>query len=287
MMAQLILLKHFGADYPVPPDTASEFFRDTPKSTLSRIFSQAIQTPVTRNGLDIQKLRQGSFFTSEGKSRVPGTNSVSTPMELLKFVVRMEQGKLVDNYSSLVLKRLLYLSERRIRYASPPALRRAALYFKSGSWYTCKTEKGFNCGKYKGNVRNFLNSVIEVETQRPAHNLHYIAVVLSNVLRRDSAQVHKDLASEIHAVIDAYHAPDGASSKSQAPGASVGVESVPVDRKPIDEMDGDELDEFIGEDAAALELAIPDGDPASLGLSDSLASNAPDTHLPSHPNPEP
>jgi hypothetical protein len=112
-------------------------------------------------------------------------------------------------------------------------------------------------------------------------------VVLSNVLRRDSAQVHKDLASEIHAVIDAYHAVDQASSKNQEPGAPASGEPVPVDRKPIDEMDGDELDQFIGEDAAALELDIPGGDSVSLELSDSLASNAPDTHLPTHPNPEP
>ncbi len=250
VMAQLILLKHFGAEYPVPLETATKFFRDTPQTSLSRIFREAVQTPVTRNGLDIDKLRQGSFFTAEGKSRIPGTNSVSTPMELLRFMLRLEQGTLVDGYSSLALKRLLYLSERRIRYASSPAFRRAAVYFKSGSLYSCQPEKGFECGKYRGNVLNYLNSVISVETEVSARSLHYIAVVLSNVLRKDSAEVHKNLATEIHAVIDAYHAGARTHTEMEDAGSAINAESASdLDViVPIDEIDADEIDEIDGED---------------------------------------
>ncbi|MCH8890054.1 MAG: hypothetical protein IH827_03080, partial [Myxococcales bacterium] len=133
LMSQLVLLSHFGAAYPVSREATEKFFADTPKSKLSSIYTKAIQSPLTRNGLDVSKLRQGSFFTREGKARVPGTNSVATPLELLRYIVKMEKGTLIDPYSSLAIKRLIYLSEGRIRYASSPALRRSALYFKSGS----------------------------------------------------------------------------------------------------------------------------------------------------------
>ncbi len=240
VMAELILLKHFGGAYPISPEAAKAFFRDQPKPVLSGLLRETVQKPVTRNGLDLQNLRQGSFFTREGKSRVPGITSMSTPMELLRFMVRMEQGRLVDGYSSLALKRLLYLSERRIRYASSQSLRRAAVYFKSGSWYTCKAESGFQCGKYEGNVRNFLNSVVVVETQPPARKLHYIAIVLSNVLRKNSATIHRNLATEIHSIIEAFHASGGTISETAA-----STTATPW-ADPIEEMDG-EPDEFDGE----------------------------------------
>jgi hypothetical protein len=60
----------------------------------------------------------------------------------------MEQGRLVDEWSSRQIKRLLYMTERRIRYAYAPVLHDAAVYFKSGSLYSCQKEEGFKCGKY-------------------------------------------------------------------------------------------------------------------------------------------
>jgi hypothetical protein len=196
-------------------EATTKFFADTPKSKLSSIYTKAIQSPLTRNGLDVTKLRQGSFFTSEGKARIPGTNSVATPLELLRYIVKMEKGALIDPYSSLAIKRLIYLSEGRIRYASSPALRRAALYFKSGSLYSCKEEPGFECGKYKGNIRNYMNSVTMVETDEPGRQLQYIVVLLSNVLRKDSAQIHKQIATEIHEIMERDHPPREASPDSK------------------------------------------------------------------------
>jgi hypothetical protein len=238
MMSQLVLLSHFGAAYPVSPKTAATFFTNTPKSKLSSIYTKAIQSPLTRNGLDVSKLRQGSFFTREGKARIPGTNSAATPLELLRYIVKMEQGTLIDRYSSLAIKRLLYLSEGRIRYAASPALRQAALYFKSGSLYSCKEEPGFECGKYKGNVRNYLNSVTMVETDEPGRRLQYIVVLLSNVLRKDSAQVHKRLATEIHQIMERDHAPREA-SPDRKPTLDDASEEAAIQRV-IDEIDSDE-----------------------------------------------
>ena len=125
---------------------------------------RSIQDPVTRNGLNLEELRQGSFFTHQGKKQIPGTSSYATPRELANYMLKLEQGRLVDEWSSREIKRLLYVTERRIRYASSPALTEAAVYFKSGSLYKCKKEPGYNCKKYAGNVLNYMNSTAIVES---------------------------------------------------------------------------------------------------------------------------
>jgi len=205
MMSHMVLLKHFGAMYPVPEDVAAEYFKATSKKDLTNTYFSAIQPPITRNGLDINRLRQGSFFTRAGKSLVPGTYSYSTPRELLKFMVFMEQGKLIDPFSSLELKRLLYLTDRRIRYASSPVLASSAIYFKSGSLYSCRAEPGFVCEKYHGNVKNYMNSVATVETFDRNPQLHYITILLSNVLKKNGAVEHQTLATRIHRLIESRH----------------------------------------------------------------------------------
>ena len=198
LQKHLILLSHFGRDYPVSREEEIRFFEETPRKRLSDIFNAAIQTPVTRNRLNLEELRQGSFFTRGGKKRVDGTSSYATARELIRFLVRMEQGKLVDEWSSLELKRLLYITERRIRYGSSGALRSSAVYFKSGSLYSCVEEAGFTCKKYHGNKRNYMNSLAIIETPAGQERLYYMVTVLSNVLRKNSAQDHRDLARAIH-----------------------------------------------------------------------------------------
>ena len=205
MQREMMLLRHFETDYPVSAERVQAYFDDTPKKKLTADFAEAIQAPVTRNGLDLHRLRQGSFFTREGKNRVPGTSSYATSRELLRFCVLMEQGRLVDQTSSLTIKRLLYLTDRRIRYASAPALRDAAVYFKSGSLYSCKPEEGFICKKYHGNVKNYMNSLAIIETPDRPVPLHYIVVVMSNVLRKNSAVAHQTLATRIHRLIESAH----------------------------------------------------------------------------------
>ena len=203
--AQLMLLRRFGAAYPPPPDAAKAFFAPAPSPQLSKLYLSAMLDPIAKNGLDRSKLQQGSFFTREGKRLVPGTSSIATAGELLHYLVRMEQGRLVDPWSSLELKRLLYLTDHRVRYAAQPALDEAALYFKSGSLYSCQPERGFECTKFHGNRLNFMNSVVLVETPYRDPPLRYGVAVLSNVLKKDSAEVHEALALEIHRLIEARH----------------------------------------------------------------------------------
>ena len=197
VIEQLLLLLHFRHDYPVPAEQAAALFRATPVTRLRELLATALQEPVRRNGLDLSKLRQGSFFTREGKRRVPGTSSHATPRELLRYLLLLEQGKLVDEFSSREIKRLLYMTQRRIRYASSPALAGAAVYFKSGSYFRCKPEPGFVCKKYHGNVENWMNSVAIVEYPAKGRRLYYLVTVMSDVLRKNSAVEHQTLATRI------------------------------------------------------------------------------------------
>jgi hypothetical protein len=198
LQKQLILMKHYGKAYPPSQEEQDRFFKETKKTELAQIFAEAIQGPVTRNGMDLNAMRQGSFFTRQGKIRVPGTSSYATPRELTKYMMLMEQGRLVDEWSSREIKRLLYITERRIRYGSSGILRPSAVYFKSGSLYSCQPEEGFTCKKYHGNKRNYMNSTAIIETPAGQDQLYYIVSVLSNVLRKNSAQDHRDLARAIH-----------------------------------------------------------------------------------------
>ena len=81
----------------------------------------------------------------------------------------------------------------------------AAVYFKSGSLYSCKQEEGFQCGAYRGNVRNYMNSVAIIEQQVGETKLHYAVTLISNVLRENSAVMHQSLGTQLHELIKARH----------------------------------------------------------------------------------
>lgn len=206
MMRDAMLLKHYGKEYPPSEEEIVRFFKETPSKEKTALFQQTFWEPVTRNGLDLKQLRQGSFFTRGGKNRVNGGgNSYGSSRSLMEYLLLMEQGKLVDEYSSRQLKRLIYMTERRIRYASAPALKDSAVYFKSGSLYSCKPEEGFKCGKYKGNKMNYMNSIAIVESPAGDYKLNYIVTLVSNVLRKNSAVAHQTLATRIQRLLEKYH----------------------------------------------------------------------------------
>jgi hypothetical protein len=92
----------------------------------------------------------------------------------------------------------MYMTDRRIRYAQAPQLREAAVYFKSGSLYKCDRSKGEPCGKYKGNVSNFMNSVAIIEHP---DGTNYMVCLMTNVLRKNSASDHMYLAGSIDKAI--------------------------------------------------------------------------------------
>jgi hypothetical protein len=175
-------MRAYGKAY--PPDRVSEveFFTKTPKGRLAEIALSVVNHPIREIGIDAYNWQLGSFFTYMGKKMVPASGgSVATPIGYLKYLVAMERGKIVDSWSSLKIKRLMYMTARRIRYASSPALAGAAVYFKSGSLYRCKPEPDFTCIKYMGNVENVMNSVIIVEHE---DGRIYLVGLMSNVLKK-------------------------------------------------------------------------------------------------------
>jgi len=206
VMRDAMLLRHFGQAYPVSEEEIKSFFSTTPGGQLTRLFQQTFWEPVTRNGLPLNQIRQGSFFTRQGKKNVNGGgNSYATARTLMDFLLKMEEGALVDEWSSRQLKRLLYMTERRIRYASSPELKDAAVYFKSGSLYKCKEEEGFKCTPYHGNVYNYMNSVAIVEQEIDGVKLQYMVIVISNVLRQNGAVDHQTMGTEIHRLMKKKH----------------------------------------------------------------------------------
>jgi hypothetical protein len=205
MISELMLFVHFGAEYPVSAERATAFWNDTPKEQLGALYTKVITEASKRSGINTGKFRQGKFFTRTGKSRVPGLGSYATSGELLHYMTLMEEGKLVDPFSSREIKRLLYLTDWRIRYASAPILDDSAVYYKSGSLYSCKDEAGFECGKYMGNRLNYLASTTIVESFKENPAINYIAIVTSNVLKKNSSEAHQQLAQDIHELIRGIH----------------------------------------------------------------------------------
>lgn len=211
VMREAMLLQHLGQAYPIPNPERTAFFAATAGAELTRLFQQTFWEPITASGLDLETLRQGSFFTRGGQTRVNGGGlSYATAGALLDWLIRLERGRIVDPWSSLQIKRLLYLTERRIRYASSPALSRAAVYSKSGSLWSCQPEEGFTCKPYHGNHKNYMNSVSIIEEDAATEEgepvrLYYLVVLISNVLRVNSAVTHQTMGTRIHQLIRTQH----------------------------------------------------------------------------------
>ncbi len=203
VLREYLLMLQFGKNYPIDSKAASDFFLRTPKQRLMPLLISGLHEAMQRNGLDPERLRQGGFFTAKGKELVPGGSSRADTRSLLELLLKLEQGQLVDQFSSLELKKLLYITKKRIRYASHPALDRAAVYFKSGSLYSCQPEEGFVCRNYQGNERNLLNSVAIIEDPQGDPPLHYLVALSSNVLKVNSAVAHQTLAMRIHRLLQA------------------------------------------------------------------------------------
>jgi len=195
---EVMLMRKFGSDYPPSVEEEDRFFDETPKAELRRLALSVVNQPLRDIGIAERDWSLGSFFTRYGKKRIGTGGSIGSPRGLLFFLMRLEQGRVVDAWSSLELKRLLYMTEKRIRYASAPRLRKSAVYFKSGSLYSCKEEPGFKCGKYMGNRFNYMNSVAIVE--KPDGTV-YLVALMSNVLRINSAVEHQTLATYIDRLV--------------------------------------------------------------------------------------
>lgn len=193
---EAVLMKVFGEKYAdLTFEEAEEYFKSQSKNDLSEMAINMVNQPLRDIGIGHEEWRLGKFFTSGAGRYIPGRGgSIGTPLGLMKFMLALEKGEIVDRESSLEMKRLMYMTWRRIRYAASPDLAKAAVYFKSGSLYKCVEEEGFKCGKYMGNAFNYMNSVAIVEH---VDGTRYLVCLMTNVLRKNSAWDHLNLASKV------------------------------------------------------------------------------------------
>ncbi|TYP98182.1 hypothetical protein C7447_103352 [Tenacibaculum adriaticum] len=200
MYREAMLMAAFKQDYFfLTEEKAESYFKETPRDSLTNLANTVVNQPLRDIGITEDDWRLGGMFTRPAGRHVGRKGgSIGTPKGLMKFLVQLEQGKIIDKESSLEMKRLLYLTDRRIRYARSPRLDSAAVYFKSGSFYKCDREKNPNCKDYAGNVFNYMNSVIIVEHP---NNTKYIVCLMTNVLNKNSAGAHMYLASKIDDLI--------------------------------------------------------------------------------------
>jgi hypothetical protein len=193
---EALLMRIFGDKYfTLTQKEADDYFDTANKKEITDIAIDLVNQPLRDLGITHDEWRLGSFFTS-GADKYVGSKggSIGTPKGLMKFFVKLEQGEVIDRPSSLEIKRLLYMTDRRIRYGASPQLNDAAVYFKSGSFYSCDKSKSTPCGKYAGNKFNYMNSVCIVEHP---DGTNYIVCLESNVLSVNSAGAHMYLASAI------------------------------------------------------------------------------------------
>ena len=203
---QVMLIDQFKTSYPAARAQADAYFKNTKKNLLTQQSVRVLRDPLGAAGLPEEEIRQGTMFTGGGQRAVPGVSSYITPKQMLRWLLKIEQGKLVDGWSSLEMKKLMYFTRRRYRYASSPALDSAAVYFKSGSLYSCMPEPGFKCRKYMGNRKNVLNSVAIVESPaRSAQPCVYLVAMCSNVLKINSAVEHQTIATLIEEMLLKQH----------------------------------------------------------------------------------
>ena len=195
-----ILMHVFGADYlSLSTEQAEAYFKNTPKPDLAEIAIRVVNDPLRALGISSDEWRLGTMFTRGATNYIPGKGgSIGTPTGLMKFLVAIERGVVIDPESSLEIKRLMYMTDRRIRYAANIALKEAAVYFKSGSLYSCQPEEGYECGKYMGNSKNYMNSVAIVEWP---DGTAYLVALMTNVLKKNSNIDHNVLGGRIDKII--------------------------------------------------------------------------------------
>jgi hypothetical protein len=197
---EAILISAFCENYEnLTFEQGEEYFKTIDRKELSDLGVFIVNEPLRELHISEDEFRLGTFFTRGGSDRVtPQGGSIASPKGMMKWLYLLEKGRVIDEKSSLEIKRLMYMTDRRIRYAANASLKNDAVYFKSGSLYQCRPEDGFTCAKYMGNKNNFMNSVAIIEKE---NGKKYIVALMTNVLKKNSNNDHNRLAGQIDALI--------------------------------------------------------------------------------------
>jgi len=202
IMREVILMHCMDKAYECASlEEMAAFFNTHDNRTLGDLSKDLINCPISDLGIEEDEWKLGGFFTHGAEKYVPRRGgSIGTTKGLMKYMYRLEQGKVIDERSSLELKRMMYMTDRRIRYAGAKAIAGDAVYFKSGSLYSFKDEPGFVKKKYAGNRYNYMNSIAMVEKQDSSQK-KYMVALMSNVLRKNSVGEHYGLATQMDRLI--------------------------------------------------------------------------------------
>ena len=226
MWREATLMKLMGADYP-PAKVNADLWKGFGRDALTEASFDIVTKPLLDAGIDPEVLRLRLYFTTGAGKYIRSKSSGATSLSLVQWLLRVEQGRMVDEWSSLELKKMMYLTRRRVRYLHTHKLDNFAAFFKSGSLFKFKPETTERV-QYEGDQLNVLNSLIEIDTTPPppealaavtgpAADLAaktvsvnsagkpyiYLVAVMSNELKRNAAEDHARLAEAIHSLVTA------------------------------------------------------------------------------------
>ncbi len=216
---EAILMHLLGPEYP-PASVDEALLSRWDKATFTTAAFAVLDEPLVAAGLDPQAFALRLFFTTGPSKYLSSQGSSVSALALVQWMVALEQGRIVDAWSSLELKKMLYLTRRRVRYAKARELADAALFFKSGSLYQCQPEEGFTCAQYQGNVINVLNALVEIEA--PPLAVSQAATPAGTI---DAAQVGADQGGAGLANV-AEKSPNPASTQANSPSGTPAPTSV-------------------------------------------------------------
>jgi hypothetical protein len=199
VMKELVLIKEMGSKYlAASPASKNAVFAQLPPQHVNRLLSTITAKALQFSGLNPNKLAQGSFFTRTAKNRFGSSGSAASTMALLQLLIQLERGRLVDSFSSLELKHLLYATQGRVRYVAGRALADSAVYYKSGSIYKCSRSP---CEEHQGNIYNLMNSIAIIEYPPQKPEVAYLVVLSSNDTTKNAALRHEELGEAIHNIM--------------------------------------------------------------------------------------
>ncbi|MEZ4270945.1 MAG: hypothetical protein R3C68_05785 [Myxococcota bacterium] len=115
------LMKLLGEAYP-PENYDADLWKRWDRTTTTEAAYDVVEKPLRDAGLNVDDFYVRMFFTRNASRYVKAEASRASPFGILRWMIKVEQGKMVDRFSSLELKRMIYLTRRRIRYAHTKAL---------------------------------------------------------------------------------------------------------------------------------------------------------------------
>lgn len=247
------LMQLLGEQYP-PASYGPELWSKLGKDALTQASFAVVDKPLVDAGLSPEAFKLRLYFTKGAGKYIRSQPCGATAFSLVQWMVRVEQGRMIDEWSSVELKKMLYLTRRRVRYLHTHLLHDFGAFFKSGSLYQFSPEAPRI--QYQGDKVNVLNSLIEIDTSPPPPEAVqvvtgsaakssrkaaavdaagkpyvYIVAVMSNELKRNAAMDHARLAEAIHTIVTAT--PDAPAAIPSSPDAI----EVPDVNKPSGEAD--------------------------------------------------